>query len=137
MCLPARVAVLVPLQVQSGAGPNLQQAKRQAGAVSDQQKAAQQRSATSYFIRLHRAAQEWTEAGHLFGNRVVKGFPCWFQSYCPATRRIESRQLRKMSFQSKPMNSAHHAQGKCRPFGIMVVRRKQFADRPALVEIIR
>lgn len=131
------VTVLVPLQVQSGAGTDLKQSKRQTGAVSNQQKAAQQRAATAYFICLHGPEEESPQASHLFSNRIAKGFPRWFKSYCSATRRIESRQVRDLPFQSEPMNGAHHAQPKRGPSGIMLVKRKQFSDRPALVEIVR
>jgi hypothetical protein len=34
------------------------------------------------------------------------------------------------------MNGAHHAQGKSGSSGIMLMRRKQFLDRPALIEIV-
>ena len=68
------------------------------GTVSNQQKAAQQRSATAYLIRLHRAKNQLAETSHLFCNRVAKGLPSWFQSYCSGARWVESRQLRNLPF---------------------------------------
>ena len=122
------VAVAVPVEVQPGAGADLEHAQRQAGRPRDGEKAGEQRGGAARLVRLQRGVEQRVELGGAVVEQGPQVRPGLLRGPGAARGLIPARERGRRSGQREPVRRRHQPQ---RQRVALALGRPRAQQRPA------
>src|SRR6185503_3021998 len=97
-------AEVVPAQVQSGTGPDLETPEPEARRAGDREESADERRGATDLVRLHAALERRSEVRQMLGDEGAKGRPGTCTVTIATGRRVVRRERRRAPFEDQPMH---------------------------------